>query len=88
MLNKNGMSNRELCLQERKAEASKLAQRLSEFNLQNHQDNIPIMFSSEKKLLVCFMVCPILQAWPAGLIRGQAKLKPDPALLKHRPRKT
>ncbi|PLW51718.1 hypothetical protein PCASD_00562 [Puccinia coronata f. sp. avenae] len=78
MLNENGMSNRELRLQARKAEASKLAQQLAEFNLQNHQDNIQIMLFSEKNLLV----------WLAGLIGGQAKLKPDPALLKHRPSKT
>jgi hypothetical protein len=89
------MRNRELCLQARQAEASKLAQQLAEFNLQNHQDNIQIMLFSEKNLLVCFMVCPILQAgvpilqaWPAGLIGGEAKLKPDPTLLKHRPSKT
>jgi hypothetical protein len=53
------------------------------------------MLFSENFLLVCFLVClilqadvPILQAWPAGLIGGQAKLKTDPALLKHRPSKT
>jgi hypothetical protein len=40
MLNENGMSNRELCLQARKAEASKLNQQLAELNLQNHQENI------------------------------------------------
>jgi hypothetical protein len=95
MLNENRMRNRELCLQARQAEASKLAQQLAEFNLQNHQDNIQIMLFSEKNLLVCFMVCPILQAgvpilqaWPAGLIGGHAKLKPDPALIKHWPSKT
>jgi hypothetical protein len=41
--------------------------------------------------MVCLILqagVPILQVWPAGLIGGQAKLKPDPALLKHRPRGT
>jgi hypothetical protein len=50
------------------------------------------MLFSEKILMVGFMVCPILQAgvpilqaWLAGLIGGQAKLKPDLALIKHWP---
>ncbi|PLW49346.1 hypothetical protein PCASD_02704 [Puccinia coronata f. sp. avenae] len=41
-----------------------------------------------KQVAACLAGVPILQVWTAGLIGGQAKLKPDPALIKHRPSKT